>query len=108
MYSNLEAKSTIAQQTIVGYWILNSNKILSNGKTCSNKVGISRLDPYCTYRNFPQDITYAVLLRKMISINYQNSIKIVLNVFEKMVILLLGPHVKGLYIRTRRMSAYGE
>lgn len=36
-----------------------------------NKTNISCVGPWCTYRYFPEDTTYAVLFRETVSRNYQ-------------------------------------
>jgi hypothetical protein len=45
---------------------------------------------------FPEDTTYAVLFREIVSINYQN-IRIIEALFEKVAILCVGVSLKGPY-----------
>jgi hypothetical protein len=41
----------------------------------SEKIDISHLGHYLAYHYFPEDITYEVLQREMVSINYWNAMK---------------------------------
>jgi hypothetical protein len=68
-YVTSKIKSAVIQQTIAGYWIPNNNKICLTDKVGFDKINISGLGPWCVYRYFSEDTTYAVLCREMVSIN---------------------------------------
>jgi hypothetical protein len=65
----MEMKQTAAWEGAVGCRIPHNSDIRMAGKASSHEGDISRLGPSCAYRCFPEDDTYAVVSRDMVSIN---------------------------------------
>jgi hypothetical protein len=91
----LETKSSVARETTDG-WITNIKVIHLNDKAGLGGTDFTRLPPVqCVYRYFPENINRQDLWMDMVSINYWNVIKIVMAIFEKIVVLCFGAHLKG-------------
>jgi hypothetical protein len=60
----LGGKINFVRYTIAGSWIPTNSEIRSTDKTGLKDIVISRLDPYCAYRHFPEDTAHVIYLGK--------------------------------------------
>jgi hypothetical protein len=79
----------------------NNNEIRPTEKAGLKDIIISRLDPHCAYRCFPEDTAHAILFRDALSMTYRNLIKIVKSRFQEnrhyvSYSLFEGPYFGGL------------
>jgi hypothetical protein len=79
-------------------WLLSTEQqwLPCDWRASFKKGGILRLDHWCTYHSFSEDVTYAVVFRNIVSVNYWHWIKIVRAVFENITILFFGNSCEGL------------
>jgi hypothetical protein len=87
-YVTSETKSILLWYTDAGCSVLKKIGIYPFVKAGFDKIDISILGLWCTYRFFPSDDTFAVLFWAMLSTVDHNLVKILLLIFVKNIFVL--------------------
>jgi hypothetical protein len=81
-----------------------NNKILQTSEAGFDRINTSILGPPVCVHYFPEDATYAVFFRDMVSTDYQNSMENVIVVSEKIGFSFFGGSFEGpLYLSWRHI-----